>query len=128
MRPVTGKSTSDVPTPCRHFLLDRQGEGIQSWSTTPRSVAIQVHTGILPGSSTSSETTRATSPLATSRTFCLGAGTDRKIARIGLSSSFEGFPGVQLATETDVQPLPTLIMNGHREMPVSLGTPAHAGE
>lgn len=53
--------------------------------------------------------------------FCLGAGVARMVATIGLSTLFERFPGLNLAVARDeLQPLPTFIMNGHRELPVRL--------
>jgi cytochrome P450 len=57
--------------------------------------------------------------------FCLGAGVARLVATIGLSTLFDTFPGLELAVPADeLQPLPTFIMNGHRSLPVRLGTPA----
>jgi cytochrome P450 len=53
--------------------------------------------------------------------YCLGAGIARLVATIGLSSLFERFPDLQLATPaSDLKPLPTFIMNGHRTLPVRL--------
>lgn len=53
--------------------------------------------------------------------YCLGAGIARLVATVGLSSLFERFPDLQLATPvSDLQPLPTFIMNGHRTLPVRL--------
>ncbi|GAA3795781.1 cytochrome P450 [Sphaerisporangium flaviroseum] len=60
--------------------------------------------------------------------FCLGAGIARTVATIGLSTLFERFPELSLAVEpTDLQPLPTFIMNGHRSLPVRLTAPVPAG-
>ena len=53
--------------------------------------------------------------------YCLGAGIARLVATIGLSSLFERFPDLALATPvSDLKPLPTFIMNGHRTLPVRL--------
>lgn len=53
--------------------------------------------------------------------YCLGAGIARMVATIGLSTLFERFPQLTLATPKDqLQPLPTFIMNGHRSLPVWL--------
>ena len=53
--------------------------------------------------------------------YCLGAGIARLVATIGLSSLFERFPDLQLAgPASDLLPLPTFIMNGHRTLPVRL--------
>lgn len=62
--------------------------------------------------------------------FCLGAGVARLVATIGLSTLFERFPDISLATDREeLQPLPTFIMNGHRSLPVRLTVrvPAAAG-
>ncbi|MER7048116.1 MULTISPECIES: cytochrome P450 family protein [Streptomyces] len=53
--------------------------------------------------------------------YCLGAGVARLVATIGLSTLFERFPELSLAVDaTELQPLPTFIMNGHRALPVRL--------
>ncbi|GAB2755091.1 cytochrome P450 family protein [Amycolatopsis magusensis] len=53
--------------------------------------------------------------------FCLGAGIARAVATIGLSTLFERFPNLDLAvSRSDLEPLPTFIMNGHRSLPVTL--------
>jgi len=53
--------------------------------------------------------------------YCLGAGIARLVATIGLSSLFERFPDLELAAPaSDLEPLPTFIMNGHRTLPVRL--------
>ncbi len=57
--------------------------------------------------------------------YCLGAGVARLVATVGLSTLFARFPGITLAVEpTDLAPLPTFIMNGHRTLPVRLTDPA----
>lgn len=57
--------------------------------------------------------------------YCLGASIARMVAEVALSSLFEKFPEMSLATEAqNLQPSPTFIMNGHRQLPVHLhGTP-----
>jgi cytochrome P450 len=53
--------------------------------------------------------------------YCLGAGVARMVATEGLSRLFARFPDLSLAVpETELQPLPTFIMNGHRSLPVRL--------
>ncbi|GAA1272418.1 cytochrome P450 [Sphaerisporangium rubeum] len=53
--------------------------------------------------------------------YCLGAGIARMVAAIGLGTLFERYPDLSLAVEeSDLQPLPTFIMNGHRTLPVYL--------
>ncbi|MDH2424513.1 cytochrome P450 [Sphaerisporangium sp. TRM90804] len=53
--------------------------------------------------------------------YCLGAGIARLVGSIGLSTLFERFPEISLAVPAEeLQPLPTFIMNGHRELPVRL--------
>jgi cytochrome P450 len=53
--------------------------------------------------------------------FCLGAGIARLVATTGLSRLFERFPDLELAVPaTQLTPLPTFIMNGHRTLPVRL--------
>lgn len=55
--------------------------------------------------------------------YCLGAGIARLVATVGLSSLFERFPDLELAAPaSDLRPLPTFIMNGHRTLPVRLTT------
>jgi cytochrome P450 len=53
--------------------------------------------------------------------YCLGAGIARLVATTGLSGLFERFPDLELAIlATELKPLPTFIMNGHRTLPVRL--------
>ena len=53
--------------------------------------------------------------------YCLGAGIARLVARTGLSSLFDRFPDLDLAAPvSELQHLPTFIMNGHRTLPVRL--------
>jgi cytochrome P450 len=53
--------------------------------------------------------------------YCLGAGIARLVASTGLSRLFDRFPGLRLAVPaSDLTPLPTFIMNGHRTLPVRL--------
>jgi 2-hydroxy-5-methyl-1-naphthoate 7-hydroxylase len=53
--------------------------------------------------------------------YCLGAGVARLVARTGLSGLFDRFPDLELAVPaSELQPLPTFIMNGHRTLPVRL--------
>lgn len=53
--------------------------------------------------------------------YCLGAGIARLVASTGLSSLFDRFPDLELAVPaSELQPLPTFIMNGHRTLPVRL--------
>uniref|UniRef100_UPI003F492E6C cytochrome P450 family protein n=1 Tax=Nocardia suismassiliense TaxID=2077092 RepID=UPI003F492E6C len=53
--------------------------------------------------------------------FCLGAGFARLVATIGLSTLFDRYPDLALAVDhTDLEPLSTFIMNGHRALPVRL--------
>lgn len=53
--------------------------------------------------------------------YCLGAGIARLVATTGLSRLFERFPDLELAVPaSDLKPLPTFIMNGHRTLPVRL--------
>jgi cytochrome P450 len=53
--------------------------------------------------------------------YCLGAGVARMVATVGLSSLFERFPDLELGVpSTELEPLPTFIMNGHRSLPVRL--------
>ncbi|MDT0473329.1 cytochrome P450 [Streptomyces sp. DSM 41014] len=52
---------------------------------------------------------------------CLGAELARLEGRIALSALFARFPHLELAVEADqLTPLPSLIFNGHREIPVRL--------
>ncbi|MGW7329477.1 cytochrome P450 family protein [Streptomyces sp. NPDC054840] len=54
-------------------------------------------------------------------TYCLGAELARLEGRIALSALFSRFPGLGLAVGPDrLAPLPSLIFNGHREIPVRL--------
>ncbi|MCP3757269.1 cytochrome P450 [Streptomyces sp. TBY4] len=54
-------------------------------------------------------------------TYCLGAELARLEGRIALSALFSRFPGLRLAVEPSfLTPLPSLIFNGHREIPVCL--------
>lgn len=53
--------------------------------------------------------------------YCLGAGIARLVARTGLSRLFDRFPDLELAVPvSELQHLPTFIMNGHRALPVRL--------
>ncbi|ONI89750.1 cytochrome [Saccharothrix sp. ALI-22-I] len=53
--------------------------------------------------------------------FCLGAGFARMVATIGLSTLFDRYPDLTLAVDrTELEPLSTFIMNGHRALPVRL--------
>ncbi|MBC6450932.1 cytochrome P450 family protein [Actinokineospora xionganensis] len=53
--------------------------------------------------------------------YCLGAGIARLVATVGLSTLFERFPDLTLAvTRDELVPMPTFIMNGHRQLPVYL--------
>ncbi|MGH3864292.1 cytochrome P450 family protein [Actinokineospora sp.] len=53
--------------------------------------------------------------------YCLGAGIARLVATVGLSTLFERFPDLTLAVPRDeLVPMPTFIMNGHRQLPVYL--------
>lgn len=55
--------------------------------------------------------------------FCLGAALARLEAEIVVPDLFARFPDISLATAPDaLQPLPSLIANGHQELPVLLGT------
>ncbi|MBZ3908430.1 MULTISPECIES: cytochrome P450 family protein [Streptomyces] len=57
--------------------------------------------------------------------LCLGAELARIEARIALEALFTRFPRLRLAVTPDqLQPLPSLISNGHQQLPVHLGTPA----
>ncbi|MCT2586793.1 cytochrome P450 family protein [Actinophytocola gossypii] len=59
--------------------------------------------------------------------FCLGAGIARLVAKTGLSRLFTRFPNIALAVDrTELVPLPTFIMNGHRSLPVRPGAAATA--
>ncbi|MFE4208759.1 cytochrome P450 [Streptomyces goshikiensis] len=54
-------------------------------------------------------------------TYCLGAELARLEGRIGLSALFSRFPALELAVGPGcLSPLPSLIFNGHREIPVRL--------
>ncbi|WP_037334026.1 cytochrome P450 family protein [Saccharomonospora piscinae] len=60
--------------------------------------------------------------------YCLGSGIARMVASIGLSALFERFPDMRLAVEpSELQPLPTFIMNAHTALPVRLNAPVPAG-
>ncbi|MFJ1460957.1 cytochrome P450 [Nocardia sp. N2S4-5] len=53
--------------------------------------------------------------------FCLGAPLARLEARIALPALFGRFPAMRLATEHGpLQPIPSLVVNGHRALPVHL--------
>lgn len=53
--------------------------------------------------------------------YCLGAELARLEARIALPALFARFPDLALAVKPDeLQPLPSFISNGHRELPVLL--------
>lgn len=57
--------------------------------------------------------------------YCLGAPLGRLEAQIALPALFERFPDLRLAVpQEDLLPLPTLISNGHRTLPVHLGRDA----
>ncbi|PWG08428.1 cytochrome P450 [Streptomyces sp. V2] len=57
--------------------------------------------------------------------FCLGAPLARLEVTEALRQLFERFPDVRLAVPaSDLRPLPSLISNGHQELPVHLGNPA----
>ncbi|MYV97281.1 cytochrome P450 [Streptomyces sp. SID3343] len=54
-------------------------------------------------------------------TYCLGAELARLEGRIALPALFSRFPALELAVRPDgLTPLPSLIFNGHREIPVRL--------
>ncbi|MFD5516990.1 cytochrome P450 [Streptomyces sp. NPDC127066] len=54
-------------------------------------------------------------------TYCLGAELARLEGRVALSALFSRFPGLELAVGRDcLTPFPSLIFNGHREIPVRL--------
>ncbi|MGW7312241.1 cytochrome P450 family protein [Streptomyces sp. NPDC054865] len=56
--------------------------------------------------------------------LCVGAELARIEARIALQALFTRFPRLALAvTPDELRPLPSLISNGHQELPVRLGTP-----
>ncbi|MFK4107464.1 cytochrome P450 [Streptomyces sp. NPDC002176] len=60
-------------------------------------------------------------------TYCLGAELARLEGRIVLSALFSRFPGLGLAVGPDrLAPLPSLIFNGHREIPVRLEGNPHS--
>ncbi|MFB7029485.1 MULTISPECIES: cytochrome P450 [unclassified Streptomyces] len=60
-------------------------------------------------------------------TYCLGAELARLEGRIALSALFSRFPGLGLAVGPDrLVPLPSLIFNGHREIPVRLEGNPHS--
>lgn len=60
-------------------------------------------------------------------TYCLGAELARLEGRIALSALFSRFPGLGLAVGSDrLAPLPSLIFNGHREIPVRLEGNLHS--
>lgn len=53
--------------------------------------------------------------------LCLGAELARIEGRIALHALFDRFPGIRLAVApADLRPLPSLISNGHQELPVLL--------
>ncbi|MEU3464546.1 cytochrome P450 [Streptomyces sp. NPDC006733] len=57
--------------------------------------------------------------------FCPGAPLARLEARIALPALFAAYPRLQLAVEPDdLQPLPSLISNGHQQVPVWLHSSA----
>ncbi|MEU6214383.1 cytochrome P450 [Streptomyces sp. NPDC047023] len=57
--------------------------------------------------------------------LCLGAELARLEARIALEALFDRFPRLHLAVPPDqLKALPSLISNGHQQLPVRLGTPA----
>ncbi|MER5465456.1 cytochrome P450 [Streptomyces sp. NPDC002668] len=56
------------------------------------------------------------------RHYCLGAELARLEGRIALPALFARHPGLELAVEPDrLAPLPSIISNGHQEIPVRLG-------
>ncbi|MFF7455548.1 cytochrome P450 [Kitasatospora sp. NPDC008115] len=57
--------------------------------------------------------------------FCLGAPLARLEARTALSALFDRFPNLTLAPDADLEPVDSLISNGHRTLPVLLNTPTH---
>ncbi|MFI5753629.1 cytochrome P450 [Streptomyces sp. NPDC051569] len=60
-------------------------------------------------------------------TYCLGAELARLEGRIALSALFSRFPALELAVGSDrLTPLPSLIFNGHREIPVRLEGNCHS--
>ncbi|MBV7674213.1 cytochrome P450 [Streptomyces halstedii] len=60
--------------------------------------------------------------------LCLGAELARVEARIALSALFTRYPDLRLTVTPDrLQPLPSFISNGHRALPVHLGTAADNG-
>lgn len=59
--------------------------------------------------------------------YCLGAGVARMVATVGLNALFTRFPNLRLAVApSELQPLPTFIMNGHRALPIHLDVPVEA--
>ncbi|MEU4442351.1 cytochrome P450 [Actinosynnema sp. NPDC050801] len=55
--------------------------------------------------------------------YCLGAPLARIEAEVALRTLFDRFPDLALAVPADeLQPLPSFISNGHRTLPVVLGT------
>ncbi|HET6743996.1 MAG TPA: cytochrome P450 [Kribbella sp.] len=55
--------------------------------------------------------------------YCLGAPLARAEAAIALPRLFERFPGLSLAVGVDeLEPLPSILGNGHSTLPVHLGT------
>ncbi|GGZ87387.1 cytochrome P450 [Streptomyces echinoruber] len=60
-------------------------------------------------------------------TYCLGAELARLEGRVALSALFARFPTLGLAVGRDcLTPLPSLIFNGHREIPVRLEGNVHS--
>ncbi|MFJ8490480.1 cytochrome P450 [Streptomyces sp. NPDC094038] len=60
-------------------------------------------------------------------TYCLGAELARLEGRVALSALFSRFPALELAVGRDcLTPLPSLIFNGHREIPVRLEGNPHS--
>ncbi|MFC5666077.1 cytochrome P450 [Kitasatospora misakiensis] len=58
--------------------------------------------------------------------FCLGAPLARLEGRTALSRLFARFPDLAFAPDTWLEPVDSLISNGHRALPVLLGEPASA--
>ncbi|WP_049653681.1 cytochrome P450 [Kitasatospora sp. MY 5-36] len=56
--------------------------------------------------------------------FCLGAPLARLEGRTALSRLFERFPDLAFAPGARLEPVDSLISNGHRALPVLLGAPA----
>ncbi|MFE7560509.1 cytochrome P450 [Kitasatospora sp. NPDC057500] len=55
--------------------------------------------------------------------FCLGAPLARLETRTALRALFDRFPNLVLAPDADLEPVDSLISNGHRTLPVLLNAP-----